>query len=242
MKTGLKKPLPQRRRVQRVSGEQDLTVGAAPRFGKRTVIQGIINIESISSHSYIKEASEGHGFAMWRMPNRGFALAVDKIYLREGGNLQTIQDVNPPYAGNFINLKQNQIIVVRTSTTGEGHAIDVYPRGSNSNGIGCVTEAGSTGWAIYGLSQGTGHSIYGANTGGGSAGYFDGQVDIIGLAACVTDVRVGITAGSLYIGKIAEARADIATFGQFWVRDGTPYVPMFTDDTGADFTLDKTAA
>lgn len=35
----------------------------------------------------------------------------------------------------------------------------------------------------------------------------------------------------------AAAFGSVATRGQFWVRNDTPNVPMFTDDTGADFVL-----
>jgi hypothetical protein len=33
------------------------------------------------------------------------------------------------------------------------------------------------------------------------------------------------------------APADVATVGQFWVRDDVPNIPMYTDDTGIDFKL-----
>lgn len=52
------------------------------------------------------------------------------------------------------------------------------------------------------------------------------------------NLRVGITAAAGFV--MAEKAADhgnIAAFGEFWVRNDIPNVPMFTDDTGADFVL-----
>ena len=43
--------------------------------------------------------------------------------------------------------------------------------------------------------------------------------------------------GSIYMEEVGVASADVATFGQFWVRDDAPNVPMFTDDTGVDYVL-----
>lgn len=42
---------------------------------------------------------------------------------------------------------------------------------------------------------------------------------------------------SLAIEELGAAPADAAGFGQFWVRNDVPNVPMFTDDTGTDFEL-----
>jgi len=41
----------------------------------------------------------------------------------------------------------------------------------------------------------------------------------------------------IFILEQAAANADVATYGQFWVRNDTPNVPMFTDDAGEDFAL-----
>lgn len=47
--------------------------------------------------------------------------------------------------------------------------------------------------------------------------------------------------GSLYLDEQSAANADTAGRGQFWVRDDTPNVAMFTDDTGTDYELATTA-
>ncbi len=174
----LRRTNPQRRRIQRPSGEQDITVGAAPSFGKRTKILGLINCESISSHTYIKEASEGHGFAMWRMPNRGFAIAVDKIYLREGGNLQTIASDDIATATNYVNIKQNQITVSRIETGGVGTAGAFFGLGSNSSALYGESSSGAgSGNGVTGKAVGSGDGIKGqSNT--GRAGYFIGKTEM----------------------------------------------------------------
>lgn len=43
--------------------------------------------------------------------------------------------------------------------------------------------------------------------------------------------------GPFLMAEIAAAVGDISAFGQFWVRDDTPNIPMFTDDAGTDFEL-----
>ena len=59
----------------------------------------------------------------------------------------------------------------------------------------------------------------------------------------VNNYAVWIDAGHIrlddpvYIEEQAEAAADVAGFGQFWVDTATPNVPMFTDDAGTDFVL-----
>lgn len=41
----------------------------------------------------------------------------------------------------------------------------------------------------------------------------------------------------LFIDEAANAAADVAGDGQFWVKDDTPNTPMFTDDEGNDYLL-----
>jgi len=41
----------------------------------------------------------------------------------------------------------------------------------------------------------------------------------------------------LKLREIAAATADIAAYGQWWVRSDTPNTPMFTDDAGTDFEI-----
>lgn len=50
------------------------------------------------------------------------------------------------------------------------------------------------------------------------------------------DIRFAFGTG-LKIQEKAAAYADIAAYGQFWVRNDVPNVPMFTDDAGTDFNL-----
>ena len=43
--------------------------------------------------------------------------------------------------------------------------------------------------------------------------------------------------GALTLKEQAAADGDTAAYGQFWVKDDAPCIPMFTDDTGGDFKL-----
>lgn len=45
------------------------------------------------------------------------------------------------------------------------------------------------------------------------------------------------TLNTLYLNETAEAGADVAGDGQFWVLTATPNVPRFTDDAGTDWVL-----
>ena len=44
---------------------------------------------------------------------------------------------------------------------------------------------------------------------------------------------------SMFLLERAAAIADVATYGQFWVRNDAPNLPMFTDDDGTDFILNS---
>lgn len=220
MKTGLRKQLPQKRRIQRPSGEQDLTVGAAPKFGKRTVIKSITNVQSITSHSYIKYASEGNGFAMWREANNKFAIAVDNIYLRKGGLFMS-SPADDLLADDYVRI-DNASIHIACYTPFNVNAIEAYGMTGNVGGV-------------FGQSQGTGRAIWGKSiSSSGRSGYFEGApLEVISPIRCST---------VLYLLEHAAAADDLTTYGQFWVKNSNPNIPMFTDGDGAHFTLDKTAA
>ncbi len=42
------------------------------------------------------------------------------------------------------------------------------------------------------------------------------------------------TGGAMFMKEQATADGDVAAFGQFWVKDDAPNIPMFTDDAGVD--------
>ena len=43
--------------------------------------------------------------------------------------------------------------------------------------------------------------------------------------------------GSIFMKEKASADADVAGWGQFWVKNDAPNVPMFTNGVGTDFQL-----
>ncbi len=53
---------------------------------------------------------------------------------------------------------------------------------------------------------------------------------------------VKIEQGNLFFAEHAAAITQVAGYGQFWVRDDVPNVPMFTNDVGTDFVLNAVAA
>jgi len=44
----------------------------------------------------------------------------------------------------------------------------------------------------------------------------------------------------MFLKEQSAALADIAGWGQLWVRDDVPNILMFTDDAGTDFVVDVT--
>jgi len=73
----------------------------------------------------------------------------------------------------------------------------------------------------------------------------DGVVRILPFAGSPFEVssvggieRVFVqNSATLMVEEISSALSDQAGYGQFWVRDDAPNVPMFTDDAGTDFVL-----
>jgi hypothetical protein len=69
--------------------------------------------------------------------------------------------------------------------------------------------------------------------------------DVNAVTVGITDINIGGTGGErLRLGEFnlamlekAAAPGDEAGVGQFWVRNDTPNVPMFTDDAGTDYVL-----
>lgn len=57
----------------------------------------------------------------------------------------------------------------------------------------------------------------------------------------VSSGALKVTAGSLMVNEGASAPADIAAFGQYWVKNDVPNTPWFTDDAGNDYPLGTAA-
>ena len=52
----------------------------------------------------------------------------------------------------------------------------------------------------------------------------------------------GVKIGSgLYLSELSSADADIAGYGQYWVKNDTPNTPWFTDDAGSDYPVGTAA-
>jgi len=69
------------------------------------------------------------------------------------------------------------------------------------------------------------------------------QHGLSGLHVLETDATgIYLEQGSCYIEQKAAQGAVTAQRGEFWVRNDAPNVPMFTDDTGADFVLNAGGA
>ena len=71
----------------------------------------------------------------------------------------------------------------------------------------------------------------------------DAQIDLFQCAhLSIGESATGFTgvklSGKFYMLEDSAAAADIAAYGQFWVRNDTPNIPMFTDDAGGDLPID----
>lgn len=63
------------------------------------------------------------------------------------------------------------------------------------------------------------------------------------LLTFTDSAQVIIASGAaFYVVEKAAAAADVATYGQFWVRNDAPNLPMYTDDAGVDHVLNSTVA
>ena len=56
----------------------------------------------------------------------------------------------------------------------------------------------------------------------------------------VSITNATLRSGSLFIAELANAQADVAGQGQFWVKNLQGAVPMFTGDTGLDASINRT--
>ena len=57
-----------------------------------------------------------------------------------------------------------------------------------------------------------------------------------------TNGRFDFNDYSIFVEERASAVADVANYGQFWVRNDAPNVPMFTDDAGNDQLIDPSVS
>ena len=63
-----------------------------------------------------------------------------------------------------------------------------------------------------------------------------------GAYTCLIGCNNGLyTTGSLFVPEKASATADVAGYGQLWVKNDGDGILMFTDDDGTDYTVDVTA-
>jgi|10_taG_2_1085330.scaffolds.fasta_scaffold00110_34 hypothetical protein len=98
---------------------------------------------------------------------------------------------------------------------------------------------------LYSYSTATENAL---NIGGGSSD-LNASTAIVFWTAANQTTPTGTEAGrfdeaqtltlqkGFFVGESAAAVADVANYGQFWVKSDTPNVPMFTDDAGTDVQL-----
>jgi hypothetical protein len=140
-------------------------------------------------------------------------------------------------------------VEVADDATREGNTIFRMPLGSGIVNVVEINNASDNEFAIKNLdfSVGTTKKIF--LDGGGNTSIRERTGDTITLEVNAVDAfEVGDDAtttaqsrmsstGSLFINEKANADADDATYGQFWVQTLTPNAAMFTDDAGTDFAI-----
>ncbi len=254
--TGLKKQQPQKRRVQRPSGEQDMTVGSAPRFSQLSV-RDIRNVQSITSHAYIKsETASRGGFALYKDANNRSILSVDMIQVRGNWkiNATSIYTGTEDHSGYTANA--GNITIYSDASNASIHAKNFYINESGNMTAQSVTLTGAVtatsgaigGWTINSTSIYTGtedHAAYTGATGditlyaaGGNASIHANKwyIDINGKLFANTGSFAGAISSSATItGGIFQT----ASSGQRIVIDGTSisYIPS----SGATTVLSGTA-
>lgn len=96
---------------------------------------------------------------------------------------------------------------------------------------------GTVGGSVVGLYLLEGSNVdYGIFQNGTADNYLGGKLGIGVYPKTKLTVE-----GTITLKEQAAANGDTAAYGQIWVKSDAPNVLMFTDDTGADFTVDVTA-
>ena len=176
VQTNLKQQQPQRRRVQRPSGTQDLTVGSAPKFSLLTV-RDIRNVQSISSHAYIKsETASRGGFSLYKDASNRSVFSVDMIQVRGNWkiNATSIYTGTEDFSGYTTNA--GDITIYSDGSNASIHAKNFYintagnltATGVTLTGAITATSGGIGGWTINSTSIYTGTEDHAGYT--GSAG------------------------------------------------------------------------
>jgi len=88
---------------------------------------------------------------------------------------------------------------------------------------------------------------FAGSTSGGAGVVSDLEVDSGTLSVDEVNNRVGVgttvprtaltVEGTVTLKEQADADADVVSYGQVWVKSGTPNTLYFTDDAGTDFQL-----
>ncbi len=176
VQTNLKKQQPQRRRVQRPSGTQDLTVGSAPKFSLITV-RDIRNVQSISSHAYIKsETASRGGFSLYKDASNRSVLSVDMIQVRGNWKINATSIYTGTEDFNGYTTNAGDITIYSDGSNASIHAKNFYINTAGVltaqsvvlSGSMTITSGGAGGWTINSTSIYTGTEDHAGYT--GSAG------------------------------------------------------------------------
>lgn len=135
--------------------------------------------------------------------------------------------------------------------------IELWVSGNGAvSASGGVTDIGQPGQFVFmDVSGGIGrHGSFNWDTGLWEDVALDGLnvgINARGASSTITFTNGGVTRAQfdfvngrfvfndypIYLEERAAASADVANYGQFWVRNDTPNTPMFTDDAGNDYEL-----
>ena len=157
------------------------------------------------------------------------------------GNL-TVEGAIQNQAGNIISANgalvcDTYVSVAGASVNGDGIWFDGNTPSGNY-GIYTSDQSDATFGGRYGADTNSDWNFYWTQNLGTNRGMY---FKLGGKAA--GDIVLGIHPGGvssknpLFIAEQAAANTDVLTFGQFWVRNDAPNVPMFTNDVGTDFEL-----
>lgn len=122
------------------------------------------------------------------------------------------------------------------------HIVDIYVGKGETNGtsisVPTIQTTGVIGTDVTGVDF---NVAGGKSTGTGIGGDVVIKTSPAGTTGSTLNSLVNVAKftgqGGVLVNEIAAAGTDEAGYGQFWVKNDAPNIPMFTDDTGVDYPL-----
>lgn len=158
-----------------------------------------------------------------------------------GGNVTSGTDPGHTHTAYLTSVAFNDLTAKTSGTGNYSTTGDMFADNFGATGLGPLTappaeDAYLGGYGVVGNRSGAAVYLTNANATGLVAINAGGVHGTANNVARFTTASVELDQ-NLFIEEGTAAAADIANYGQFWVKTATPNIPYFTDDAGNDFPL-----